>query len=82
MELNPNHPVTQAMHDQWHVIAAILVIKYGEDGDHIVITDEDIKAMQQNSFVVIQELRDGVHLRLVDSETGHRLAREHGGLPS
>ena len=28
MEYNPNHPVTQAAHDHWHKIVAVLLHKF------------------------------------------------------
>lgn len=79
-ELNPNHPVTQAVSDQWHKLVALLLRKMGTD--HVVITAADLMAMRPGSAIVVQELHDGLHLRLVDSETAEQLAREHGGLPN
>lgn len=80
MELNPQHPVTQAMHDHWHKIVGVLVHKLGQG--HIVITLDDLRAMPANVGITCQELTDGIHLRLVDEATAHRLARKEGGLPS
>lgn len=79
-ELNPNHPVTQKVSDHWHTICALLMAKMGTD--HVVITVDDISRMQPRSAIVIQELHDGLHLRMVDSEQAEQIARQAGGLPS
>ncbi len=79
-ELNPNHPTTQAISDHWHKIAAILLHKLGHTD--VCITPADLEAMDQNTCIVIQELDDGLHVRLVDMAEGQRLAREQGGLPT
>lgn len=79
MELNPNHQTTQAVHDHWHKIAAIVMQKLG--ADHVVITADDLRRMPEGMFVTVQELDDGLHVRFVDEATARRLAREHGGLP-
>ena len=79
MEINPNHPMTQALHDQWHKLAALIMVKTGTD--HIVLTVDDIKHLPGNLFISAQELHDGLHIRFVDEQTAYRLAREHGGLP-
>lgn len=80
MELNPNHPVSQQMHDHWHKICALLMRKMGRD--HIVITMVDLRSFPADSFMVFQELEDGLHLRLVDEAEAVRLARREGGLPT
>ena len=78
MELNPNHPATQTAHDQWHKFVAIMLYRYG----NMRITMADVMAMPQDLAVVVQELEDGVHLRLVHMDEAVELAREHGGLPT
>ena len=83
-ELNPNHPVTSAMHDQWHKIVALLLHKSGED--ETVITVEDIERFGRsdkvNGAVVIKEAQDGLHLRIVAADEAERIARREGGLPA
>jgi len=78
MELNPNHPVTQSLHDQWHTLCAFAVLKAG---GHVVISMADLKSMPVGSTITVQELDDGIHLRIVDRATAERLARKEGGLP-
>ena len=80
MEINPNHPTTQTMHDLWHKLTAIVMHKLGVD--HIVITVEDLQQMSGGKFITVQELDDGIHLRFVDEAEAMRLAKEHGGLPN
>jgi hypothetical protein len=80
-ELNPNHPTTQMLSDQWAKIAAILIRKM--DTRHVIITAEDITELSNTSSnIAVQELEDGLHLRLVDDVTAKRLAAENGGLPN
>ena len=50
--------------------------------DHAIITPADILNMQEGTAITIQELPDGIHLRLVDGETAQRLAKKEGGLPA
>jgi hypothetical protein len=80
MELNPNHPVTQAAHDHWHKLAAVLMCKFGLT--HVVITVDDLKQLPDDMFITLQELHDGLHLTFVDEKTAHELARKHGGRPT
>jgi|GEM_PF-6918592 len=77
-ELNQNHPVTQAMRDQWFKLAAIMVAKAG---GHAVITAEDIASFPPGAAITIRELADGIHLRVVDADTAATMARFEGGLP-
>jgi hypothetical protein len=80
-ELNPNHPTTKLLRDEWHKIAALLMLKSGEH--HVVVTSDDIhQLMEVGANITVQELHDGLHIRLVDDATAIRLARKHGGLPS
>lgn len=77
--LNPNHEVTQAIAEQWHKLAAVLVQKAG---GHVVISTSDIIDLPEDSAIVVQELHDGIHLRIVDGATARALAIAEGGLPS
>lgn len=80
MELNPNHPVTRKVHDHWHKIAGVLMVKLGKDA--VEITSEDVDALGDNDKAVIADCRGGKFIvRLVTMEEGKRMAREAGGLP-
>ncbi|MET3652503.1 hypothetical protein [Dyella japonica] len=59
--------------------AALLVAK---QGGHVVISMQDIRSTPEGLFLTVQELNDGIHLRLVDEQTAERLARKEGGLPA
>lgn len=80
--LNPNHPVTRAMDGQWHKIAALIMAKAGIRS--VVITPADIESLGQGggTGIAIKDQPDGIHVWLVDQETGAALARKEGGLPT
>lgn len=80
MNLNPNHIVTQQMDGNWHKIVAILLMKMGETD--VTITEADVLSMQPGFCIGVQELTDGLHIRLLSSEEGQELARKEGGLPT
>lgn len=80
MELNPHHPTTAAVRDHWHTLAFLLLRKLG--ADHVVITPQDLVGIEPGAGVSVQELPDGLHLRLVSAAEAQRLARVHGGRPS
>lgn len=78
-EMNPNHPVTRAVSDQWHKLAALLVNKAG---GHVVIGASDFYDLGTDKSIVVQELPDGIHLTIIDNQQAMLLAAQHGGLPS
>lgn len=76
-ELNPQHPVTESVHDQWHKLLALTMVKHG--WDRLIITHEDIEKLVRKSQsgginIAVQEKEDGIHLTLVDNKTAHLLA--------
>lgn len=80
MELNPNHPVTREVHDHWHKIVGILLLKMGKDS--VEITEADVIALGDNQMSVAFDTRGGkCFVRLLSMEEGERLARREGGLP-
>ena len=82
-ELNPNHPVTAAVHDHWHKIVALLIHKF--ELGHVVITAEDLVRWERDCpdcVVLLHDRRDGMHLRVITRVEGECLAREEGGLPT
>jgi hypothetical protein len=79
MELNPNHPVTKSAHDQWHKILAVVMLKLNVT--HVEITVEDVACLGDGtSAVVVQEINDVMHVRVVTMEEGRKLAKAEGGL--
>jgi hypothetical protein len=83
MELNPNHPVTRAAHDQWHKIALLLMRMMGETA--VVIPAEEVAKLADTfdgGAITIKFRDDGIHLRIVGPAEAARLLREEGGQPS
>lgn len=78
-ELNPNHPVTQAVHDHWHKIAALLMAKMGKR--RIVIGPHEISNLEGQNITIRFDDSIGIELRLVSDEEAARLVRKEGGLP-
>lgn len=78
-EINPNHPMTSAMREQWQKLCAILIAKRG---GHETISLDDIKLIAEEKAISIQEIDNVIHLRLIPIEEAQLLAREHGGLPT
>lgn len=79
--LNPNHPVTQAMDTEWHKIVAILMHKLGLN--EVELTEADINAFVTSGYaaVTIHAGETTLRLNLATEAEAERLAREHGGLP-
>jgi len=79
-ELNPNHPVTREVHDHWHKIAAILMLKFGKSA--VEITEADVRSLGNNENAVMADCRGGRFVvRIVSMEEAEKLARKEGGLP-
>lgn len=85
MELNPNHATTQAIHDQWHKIALLIMVKLGHTS--VVITPEDVNRLANYypgdlPAITFCEKRDGIHIDMIPMKEGAILARQEGGLPT
>ncbi|MDE1009994.1 MAG: hypothetical protein OSB38_30480 [Paraburkholderia fungorum] len=84
MKLNPNHPVTQMLDDEFmHKLAAVLVMQAGGEA---TITMHDLQALVlrfggDEPTLVTHCHADSIELKLVCRTEAERLAREHGGLP-
>lgn len=76
-ELNPNHPVTQEMHDNWHKIVALIMRKFGVS--EVEIGLEDISG---EGMAVVADTRknDVLIIRLITMKEAEKLAKEVGGL--
>ena len=79
-ELNPNHPITAAMSDQWHKVVALMMYSRGEREVVIPLADIARFADDKDVAVVIHDTGHSLVLRLVDMVEAERLAREAGGL--
>jgi hypothetical protein len=82
-ELNPNHPVTEELHEQWHKIVAILMLKMGVR--ELELHPEDvIRAVDQFSGtmpVLVADARNNRFvLRLMSYDEALALMRSEGGL--
>lgn len=91
MEVNPNHPVVQKLHDQWHTIVALLVHKYGyaiggtiggPQDTELLITQDDINSFRRDGAIIVVEDEFGIHLKLINKDIAMRMARKEGGLPT
>ena len=82
MEINPNHPVTMEMHDLWHKMVAVLMVKFGQS--RVVITEADVKKFAEewpDGAVVFHAHRETMELYLVDAEGAKAVAKKAGGMP-
>jgi hypothetical protein len=84
MELNPNHAVTQELHENWHKFVAVLLHKFKLG--KVLISVDDLVQLERDfpeglPTVVAQERGDQIELRLVDAKEAYRLAASEGGLP-
>jgi hypothetical protein len=84
MKLNPNHPITQMLDDEFmHKLAAVLVMQAGGEA---TITMDDLQDLTlrfggDEPTLVTHCHADSIDLKLVSRTEAERLAREHGGLP-
>jgi hypothetical protein len=82
MELNPLHPVTKEAHDNWHKIAALIMIHFGKT--ELKLTLDDAKKLFHGNLNIVLDGRrefcgDGLLVRLVDNKTADALVRKEGG---
>lgn len=82
MELNPNHKVVRQAHDNWHKIAALIMVKMGLK--ELQLTLDDVNKIAQGNVNIVLDARGksetGVLIvRIVDDKTAEALARKEGG---
>jgi len=79
MELNPNHKVVRSARDQWHKIAALIMVKLGKT--ELTITLQEIESLigKGNVNIVLDEKPHALIIRIVDDKTASELARREGG---
>lgn len=81
-ELNDQHPVTRALHGEWHKLLAFVLWKHRDVLPRdVVVTREDIDALLREfgdgmPVIVANEKADGLHLSIVTEAEGRRLAAE------
>ena len=79
-ELNPDHPVTKALHGNWHKIVYLIMRKYRLKP---VFTEAEIEKFFSGPemAVVLRDANNELSVEIVTMEEGERLAREVGGVP-
>lgn len=83
-ELNPNHPVTTELREQYHKLLAIVMWRFGMDA--LTVTSEEIERFVADHpggiNVAFEPKGHTLRIRIVDDREGARLARKEGGLPT
>ena len=82
MELNPNHKTVRQAHDQWHKIAALIMMKL--EKTEIEISMEDVLILTKGDINIVLDARGEQEtgkfkIRIVDDKTANELARKEGG---
>ena len=82
MELNPNNKVVRQAHDNWHKIAALIMVKLGLK--ELPITIDDVNRIAAGNINIVLDARGesetGVMtVRIVDDSTAEQLAKAEGG---
>lgn len=81
MELNPNNPLVRRVRDQWHKVAALIMVKLGHTELKITMADVE-KVAVGNVNIVLDgrgEQDGGFTIRIVDDKAAVELARLEGG---
>ena len=82
MELNPNHKVVIQARNQWHKIAALIMLKIGKT--ELELTMEDVMKVAAGNVNIVLDSRGEYKtgklvVRIVDDKTAEELARKEGG---
>lgn len=81
MKMNPNHEVSKKLTEEnLQVLLVALLLKHCNG--NAVITPEDLSCMAGGMAVSVQELEDGLHLKVITFKEAIELAKKEGGLPS
>lgn len=77
-EINPDHPTTKGISDQWHKIAALILYKIG--WDEILLTVDDVeRGLAEGSMAVVaHETKDGLKIKRMTMADALVYARESG----
>ena len=80
-ELNPNHPVTMSLSENWHKIVALLVL---QQGGRVTIKLSEVTAVADGPemAIAVKYTEEGIELFTMTAKEGERLAAQEGGLPS
>lgn len=82
MELNPNHKVVRQAHNQWHKIAAMIMVKIGKS--ELEFTIDDVNKIAKGNVNIVLDARGEsetgkLRVLIVDDKTADDLARREGG---
>jgi hypothetical protein len=80
-KLNPNHPVSQEIDDDF--MSKVLAVVVMKCGGRVEITAEEVREYSVNAQTLVTHIHPrSVELRLVGDEEASAILREHGGLPA
>ena len=84
MELNPNNKVVRQARDQWHKIAALIMVSQGLT--EVKVGMKDVAKLAAGNINIVLDARGEsetgcLTIRIVDDETAAELARREGGRP-
>lgn len=80
-ELNPNHPVTRELREQWHKLCALVMFKFGATEVRITTADMERFLNSGRANITMHPKGEVLTLALVTDAEAARLARKEGGLP-
>lgn len=82
MELNPNHPVTSTLHNEWHKLLVLVMLKFERSA--VTLTLDEIRRFAEGPelAIVAHDKHNRIELRIVTLEEAERLARLEGGRPT
>lgn len=75
MEINPAHPVTQTLHDKWHVLLVALMIKMGLTEVTIELEDLLTMAAAPDTCLLAIEKDNTFTLKVTTLAEARRIAR-------
>jgi hypothetical protein len=75
VELNPHHPVTEELHEQWHKICLLLMKRLGKR--EILITVDEVNAAfdSPDKNIIAHAKHDGLHVILATNEEAETAIR-------
>ena len=79
--MNPNHPVTRELHDQWHKLCAALMVKFDLTSVDITSADVERLATCGRANITMRPHGNVITLMLVSDAQAAELVRKEGGKP-
>jgi len=79
MEFNPDHPVTEAIHDNWHKLCASVMHKLGREKVTISIADiEEFAALPEMPVMLCHDHDNVIDLILLPESEARKMAAKQG----